>query len=75
VLEAFFGDAIAPVKLTSTTAPGVTRTFVKLSEYVNEVVDARIYDGVHYRASGNVGAEMGRKIAHYTLQNHLLPAR
>jgi hypothetical protein len=73
VLEHFFGDAIPPVKLTSTTAPGVTRTFVKLSDYVNEVINARVYDGVHYRTSGEVGAEMGRKIAAYTVQNHLLP--
>ena len=73
VLEAFFGDAIPAVTLTSTTAPGVTRSFVKLSDYVAEVINARVYDGVHYRTSGEVGAEMGRKIAEYTLRNHLSP--
>jgi hypothetical protein len=73
VLEHFFGDAIPPVKLTSTTAPGVTRTYAKLSDYVTEVINARIYDGVHYRTSGDVGADMGRKIAQYTVRNHLLP--
>ena len=75
VLQAFFGDAIPPVKLTSTTAPGVTRSYTRLSDYVQEVIDARVYDGVHYRTSGIVGAEMGRKIAEYTVQNHLQPAR
>ena len=75
VLQAFFGDAIPTVKLTSTTAPGVTRTYAKLSDYVNEVVDARVYDGVHYRTSGLVGADMGRKIAEYAVHNHLLPVR
>jgi hypothetical protein len=73
VLEHFFGDAIPPVKLTSTTAPGVTRTYSRLSDYVSEVINARIYDGVHYRTSGEVGADMGRKIADYTVRNHLLP--
>jgi hypothetical protein len=53
----------------------VTRTFVKLSDYVAEVVNARVYDGVHYRTSGLVGADMGRKIGEYTVRNHLLPAR
>jgi PAP2 superfamily protein len=75
VLEASFGDSIPAVKLTSTTAPGVTRTFIKLSDYVQEVINARIYDGVHYRTSGIVGADMGRKIGDYTVQNHLLPVR
>ena len=73
VFEHFFGDAIPAVKLTSTTAPGVTRTFVKLSDYVSEVINARVYDGVHYRTSGEVGAEMGRRIAQYAVRNHLLP--
>ena len=72
VLESFFGDEIPPVKLTSTTAPGASRSFARLSDFVNEVINARVYDGVHYRTSGEVGADMGRKIAHYTLTNHLL---
>jgi hypothetical protein len=75
VLQSFFGDGIPLVKLTSTTAPGVTRSFAKLSDYVNEVIDARVYDGVHYRTSGRVGADMGFRIAEYTVQNHLLPLR
>lgn len=75
VLESFFGDSIPPVKLTSTTAPGVTRTFTRLSDYVAEVVNARVYDGVHYRTSGEVGAAMGRKIGEYTVQNYFKPLR
>jgi hypothetical protein len=73
VLQAAFGDAIPTVRLTSTSAPGVTRSFVKLSDYVAEVIDARVYDGVHYRTSGEVGADMGRKIGQFTVQNHLSP--
>ena len=75
VLSAFFGDAIPTVKKTTPTAPGVTRSFSKLSDIVTEVINARIYDGVHYRASGEVGAEMGRKIGEYVMQNFLKPVR
>lgn len=75
VLEHFSGDAIPAVKLTSTTAPGVSRSFTKLSDYVNEVIDARVYDGVHYRKSGEVGADMGRKIADYTVRNYFAPEK
>jgi hypothetical protein len=73
VLEAYFGSDSASFKLTSTTAPGVTRSFSKLSDYVAEVVNARVYDGVHYRTSGEAGAAMGRKIGQYTVQNFLKP--
>ena len=73
VLEAFFGDQVATFRLTSTTAPGVTRSFSKLSDYVAEVINARVYDGVHYRTSGEAGAAMGRKIGQYIVLNYLKP--
>jgi PAP2 superfamily len=75
VLSAVFGDAIPTVSMTTPTAPGVTRSFSRLSDIVTEVINARIYDGVHYRTSGEVGAEMGRKIADYVMQNFLRPVR
>src|SRR6266850_2807384 len=71
VLEAFFGDAAPPFSLTSPAVPGVTRRFSRLSNYVSESIDARVYDGVHYRTSGEVGAAMGRKIGEYTVQHYL----
>lgn len=75
VLQTLFGDSTSKFTLTSTTAPGVTRSFDRLSDYVAEVINARIYDGVHYRASGEVGAAMGRKIGEYTVQNYFKPLR
>ncbi|MDQ3026790.1 MAG: vanadium-dependent haloperoxidase, partial [Pseudomonadota bacterium] len=74
-LTAIFGDEMPEAKLVSTSAPGTTRTFTRLSAYVQEVIDARIYDGVHYRASGDIGAEIGRRVGHYVTANYLTPAR
>ncbi|HET8563131.1 MAG TPA: vanadium-dependent haloperoxidase [Candidatus Binatia bacterium] len=75
VLAAFFGDPVPTFSLTSPTAPGVTRRFARLSDYVSESINARVYDGVHYRRSGEVGAAMGRKIGEYTVENYLKPVR
>jgi hypothetical protein len=75
VLEALFGDAVPPFTLTSPRAPGVSRSFVRLSDYVAEVINARVNDGVHYRTSGDVGAALGRQIGAYTVQNCLKPVR
>ncbi len=75
VLNTYFGDALPTATMTSPTAPGVKRSFSKLSDYTAEIVNARIYDGVHYRFSGEVGVEMGRKIGEYVMQNHLKPLR
>lgn len=75
VLQSSFGDMVPRFSLTSPTAPGVIRSFTRLSDYVAEVVNARVYDGVHYRTSGEVGAAMGRKVGDITTQNLLKPAR
>jgi len=32
-----------------------------------------VYDGVHYRTSGEVGAAMGHKNGQYAVQNYLKP--
>jgi hypothetical protein len=74
-LRSVFGDDIPEARLVSTSAPGVTRKFTKLSEYVQEVINARVYDGVHYRASGEAGAEMGRQVGEYAAANYLRPLK
>ena len=72
VLGAAYGDTLT-FGLTSVTAPGVTRRYTKLSDYAAEVINARVYDGVHYRTSGDVGADMGRKIGAYVAERALRP--
>lgn len=64
VLQTELGQAPTPLLTTSSkTAGGITRNWNKLDDFMQEVASARIYDGVHYRNSGQVGAEMGKKIA------------
>jgi hypothetical protein len=75
VLRSLYGDAVPRFSMTSTTAPGVTRSFDRLSDYVADVVNGRVYEGVHYRTSGEVGAAMGRQIGEYVTQNQLRPLR
>lgn len=38
------------------------RNWVTTEEFIQEVANARIYDGVHYRNSTEVGTAMGRKV-------------
>ena len=75
VLEVFFGDSVPEFTLTSSTGPGVVRKFTRLSDYTAESIEARIYDGVHYRTSGVVGAAMGRQVGKYVVENNLKPAK
>jgi hypothetical protein len=74
VVEQLFGSAdIAEVTLTSPTAPGVTRRWTNLWAMTDDVSNARIFAGFHYRFSTKVGQDMGRSIGQYAVKSMMQP--
>ena len=71
VLRNTVGQAFGDFSLTSPTAPGVTRKWSRLQDYSEEVSNARIYAGFHYRFSTEVGKDMGKKIGELTVATQL----
>ncbi|MES1263024.1 MAG: vanadium-dependent haloperoxidase, partial [Peristeroidobacter soli] len=74
-LRALFGDDVGEITLTSSTAPGVTRRWIRLSDYADEVSNARVWSGFHYRFSTEAGKDMGRKIGELTVATQLRPRK
>lgn len=77
-LEDFFGTKKLTVTLTSTSVPGVAmtqHTFTKTQDLVKEIIDARIYGGMHYRTSGVHGVVIAKKVAHWVSQHYFRPVR
>jgi len=70
VLQNVAGDGVE-ISLSSSTAPGVTRKWTRLQDYSDEVSNARIHAGFHYRFSTEVGKDMGRKIGELTAATQL----
>jgi PAP2 superfamily len=63
VLKAEISNGPVPVLTTSSpTAKGAVRRWSSLDDFTREVGDARIYEGIHYRTSTDVGAAMGQRI-------------
>jgi hypothetical protein len=72
VLESEFGTStLEAFSMTSPTMPGVTRRWNRLSDYVREVSNARIWSGVHFRNSTQVGEAMGRAIGDMAVRTAL----
>jgi hypothetical protein len=72
VVEAEIGDGKTPtLSTTSYTAEGSKRSWNSTEDFMLEVAVARIYDGVHYRNSTEVGTAMGRKIGALAAGKHL----
>ena len=73
-IEAALGTADIPeVTMTSPTAPGVTHRWTNIRAYNDEVSNARIWAGFHYRFSVRVGQDMGRKIGEHVVKNLMQP--
>ena len=74
VLEALLGAGEVPaISMTSAAVPGVVHRWTRISDYVDEVSEARILAGVHYRNSADVGKAMGRSIAQQTVASLMRP--
>jgi hypothetical protein len=74
-LRAVVGDEVGELSVTSSTAPGITRRWTRLSDYSSEVSNARVWAGFHYRFSTEAGQEMGRKIGELTVATTLRPRK
>lgn len=55
------------------TISGITRQWNTFSAGVEEVIDARIYSGIHFRTADVVGARQGRQVARFVSTHALRP--
>jgi hypothetical protein len=58
---------------SSPTANNAERSWTSVEDFEQEVANARIYDGVHYRNSTAVGTEMGKKVGALAVMKYLAP--
>jgi hypothetical protein len=76
VIQGLLGsDDIPEVALTSPFLSGVTHRFTSLRAFTDEVANARICAGFHYRFSTIAGREMGQKIGAYVVKSVIQPAQ
>ncbi|HEU6451230.1 MAG TPA: vanadium-dependent haloperoxidase [Gemmatimonadaceae bacterium] len=63
----------AKFSITSTSLPGVTRTFSDVAEAASENAMSRVYVGYHFRLATEVGLAQGRGVGDYVVRNALRP--
>ena len=64
-LRSFFGTDEMTFFATSSRFPGEQRTFARFSGLTNEVLEARIWAGIHFRTADVQSADLGHDIARY----------
>ena len=70
VLKAVLGDDRVDVSFVST---GVTRTYASFSQIDREIIDARVWGGIHFRQTDEDSSALGHKIGEYAVQTWLRP--
>jgi hypothetical protein len=75
-LKAFFGTDKVSFTATSnkcSPAPCPPRSFKRFSAALKEIIDARVWAGIHFRTADVQGTVIGKKVADYLRKNHFQP--
>jgi hypothetical protein len=55
--------------------PPVTRHYTSAGSIQQDVIDARVWSGIHFRTADEVGVAMGTQVAAHALANYFAPAK
>ena len=72
VLANYFGEGTR-FRVTSDVMPGVVRQFDSFSAALEEVKNARIFAGIHFRSATTDGQTLGASVGEYVLNNAMQP--
>lgn len=72
VLESVFGDApLGSLSIISDDFPQAVLTFKSFEELKENITNARIYGGIHFRFSCVAGEKLGREVGGFGVENYL----
>jgi hypothetical protein len=72
ILSNYFGENTA-FSVSSDGMPGVVRYFSDFSAAIDEIKNARVFGGIHFRTACNDGQTLGGLIGDYILAHSLVP--
>jgi len=71
VLRRAFGDRHHAITMANPGVPGLTFQYTSFSQITDDISDARIFGGIHYRFDQEAGADLGRDIGSYVFKHNL----
>lgn len=72
-LQEFFGTDKVEFDVFSSRFPGQPRHFERFSDALKEVIDARVWGGIHFRTADVQGAVIGKKVSHWLRKHAFQP--
>jgi hypothetical protein len=75
VLEQLYTPRRRSLILSNPAVPGMTLRYQKLKEIANDIDDARVYGGIHFRFEQQAGADLGRRVGEYLIKHSISSVR
>jgi hypothetical protein len=72
-MQDFFGTDKIAFDIVSPRFPGQPRHFQRFSHALKEVIDARVWGGIHFRTADVQGSVIGKKVAHWARKHYFQP--
>jgi hypothetical protein len=72
-MQDFFGTDKIAFNITSSRFPTQPRHYERFSLALKEVIDARVWGGIHFRTADEQGAVIGKKVAHWERKHYFQP--
>jgi hypothetical protein len=73
VMEKVYGEGPFSITLSTPALPSVTLHYSRLEEITDDISDARVYGGIHFRTDQDAGALLGSRIGDYIYHHKLRP--
>ena len=75
ILRRVFGAGGHDITMASPAVPGLTFHYTSFSQITDDISDARVFGGIHFRFDQDAGADLGRDVATYVYKHNLRPAK
>ena len=73
VLRRLYGEAGHSITLTNPAVPAITLQYTSFRQITDDISDARVYGGIHFRTDQDTGAELGRAVGTVVYKSNLRP--
>jgi hypothetical protein len=73
VLRRIYGEAGHLITLTNPAVPSIVLQYTSFKQITDDISDARVYGGIHFRTDQEAGADLGRAVGTGVYKNNLRP--
>jgi hypothetical protein len=75
ILRRVYGAGGHAITMANPAVPGLTFHYTTFNQITDDISDARVYGGIHFRFDQDAGADLGRDVATYVYKHNLRRAK